>query len=98
MDSTTAIRQHIVAEYLADASVSQLPDDYDLLGNGVIDSLGLLRLIAWLEQRFGVSVDEIDIAPEDFRTVSAIGDVVARARSVSGPGGFASTTTDHQER
>jgi acyl carrier protein len=78
MEGTDAIRQFIVEEFLEEASADQLPDDYDLLVNGVIDSLGLLKLIEWLAERFDIVVDDVEIAPEDFRTVDSIGQFVAR--------------------
>jgi len=79
VDRAGMIKQFIVDQYLADATVGQLRDDYDLISNGVISSLGLLRLIAWLEDRFQISATDIDLTPDDFRTVIAIDDFVARA-------------------
>lgn len=79
VDQAHVIKQYIVGEFLTDASVDQLRDDYDLLANGVIDSLGLLRLIAWLEERFGIAIDDVDIAPEHFQTVNAIRAFIAGA-------------------
>jgi len=50
----------------------ELADDYDLVANGVIDSLGLLRVVSWLENRFDIPVDEVDISEQDFVSVAAI--------------------------
>ena len=86
MDRAGAIKQFVVDQYLADATVSQLGDDYDLIANGVIDSLGLLRLIRWLEESFEISVGEVDIAPNDFRTVRAIDQFVAKVQRVASAG------------
>lgn len=42
------IKAFICEELLADdIAASELEDDYDLLGNGVVDSLSLVRLVAW---------------------------------------------------
>jgi acyl carrier protein len=72
MSTTDALKVFIIEQFAPDASVGDLPDDYDLLDNGVIDSLNLLRLIAWVGERLGTSLDDVDIAPDDFRSVSAI--------------------------
>jgi acyl carrier protein len=61
---------------------------YDLLGNGVVDSLGLLELIAWVEQRYEIPIDDIDISPDDFRSVDAICDFVDRATRHTPSDGF----------
>lgn len=84
MTTTEVIREFIVAEYLSESSPDELDPDYDLLATGVIDSLGLLRLIAWLTEEFGVPVDDLDIAPEHFRSVSAISGFIEAAAGAAG--------------
>lgn len=66
------IKQFIVEEFLPDVGADGLPSDYDLVDGGVIDSLGLLKVIAWLEQRFDLDADDIDLDPASFRSVQAI--------------------------
>ena len=73
MDETTQkIKQFIVDEFMPDVSVDELDSDFDLLTGGVVDSLGLLQVVAWLETEFDVTVDESQLGPESFRTVDAI--------------------------
>jgi acyl carrier protein len=43
----------------------QLPDDFDLLLEGVIDSFGLLELISHVEDRFGLELDFADLDADD---------------------------------
>jgi acyl carrier protein len=83
MDIAFEIKRYIVAEFLPDVQVEQLADDYDLIGSGVIDSLGLLKVINWLENYFGILVDEVEIAEHDFVSVDAIHDFVDRAGYVA---------------
>lgn len=81
MDETTAkIKGFIVEEFMPDVPVEELEDDYDLLTNGVVDSLGLLKVVAWLEDEFDIAVDESELGPESFRTVAAIKAYVDQAR------------------
>ncbi|MGK7878411.1 MAG: acyl carrier protein [Xenococcaceae cyanobacterium] len=44
----------------------------DLLGNGMIDSMGMMWLIAFIEETFGISVPLEDITIEHFRTIQTI--------------------------
>lgn len=84
MNHTQTITKFLVDEFLPDVSAESLPADYDLLSGGVIDSLGLLKVIAWLEDRFDVVVDDIEIEPDNFRTVAAMNAFVQNAsRSAS---------------
>ena len=80
--SVTPIKSFIVSEFVPDATIDQLDADYDLLDTGVVDSLGLLRLIGWVSEQFDLPIDEMDLSPDNFRSVNAIRDFVDAARSV----------------
>lgn len=80
MDYTREITKFIVEEFVPDISTEDLAADYDLLAGGVIDSLGLLKVIAWLEDRFELAVDDIDLEPDSFRTIAAINAFVNQVR------------------
>ncbi|MDV6029631.1 MAG: acyl carrier protein [Phycisphaera sp. RhM] len=54
--------------------------DDDLLGGGHIDSMGIMRLVAFLETEFGVSVPPEDVTIENFETPQTIADYVQAAR------------------
>ncbi|MGH3756303.1 phosphopantetheine-binding protein [Actinophytocola sp.] len=81
MNNIATITDFVVEEFLPGSDPAELPADYDLLATGVVDSLGLLKVIAWLEDRFELSVDDLELEPDSFRTVAAIDAFVARARS-----------------
>jgi acyl carrier protein len=53
-------------------SVEDLPDDLDLLQNGVVDSLGLVGLLAEVEQRLGIELDYDDLPIEDLARVGPL--------------------------
>ncbi|MEA2496817.1 MAG: hypothetical protein QOJ29_4728 [Thermoleophilaceae bacterium] len=72
IDHTTEIKQFIVEEFLPDVAAEELDDHYDLLDGAVIDSLGLLQVIAWLEDTFELALDDAEIGPDQFRSVHAI--------------------------
>lgn len=66
------VKQYLVREFIPDVSVDELEADYDLIANGVMDSLGLLRVNSWLANQFNIPIDEVDISEEDVVTVTAI--------------------------
>ena len=39
---------------------------------GILDSLTLLRLVVFLEERFGITIGEADLLPENFASVNTI--------------------------
>lgn len=46
--------------------------DESLLETGIIDSLAILELTAYLEEKYGILVEEDDLVPENFDTLTAI--------------------------
>jgi len=53
-------------------SQGPLAGDEDLLASGVIDSLGLLLVIDFLEAGFGISVRDTEVTTENFGTLDTI--------------------------
>lgn len=49
-----------------------------LLENGLLDSIGLVGLIQFIESEFGVEIPEADVSPELFETPASIADYIAR--------------------
>ncbi|MFG2605975.1 acyl carrier protein [Streptomyces sp. NPDC048514] len=80
MSLNREITQHIVDEYLPGTPPEELEDSYDLLRNGVVSSLQLLRLITWLGNRYDIPFGDLDVTPDDFRSVAAIVALIERHR------------------
>jgi acyl carrier protein len=75
------IKHFVIDEFLPDVGADVLDADYDLLANGVIDSLGMLKVIAWLENQFDISADDVDLDPDSFRSVRGIDAFIERCTS-----------------
>jgi acyl carrier protein len=52
-----------------------------LIDGGLIDSMGLMQIIAFVEERTGVRVPDDDVMPENFQTVASMERLIARLRS-----------------
>jgi acyl carrier protein len=52
--------------------IGPLSHDQDLLAGEVIDSLAIVRLISFLEEKYAIKVDDDDLDPENFRSVDTI--------------------------
>ena len=68
----TIINDYISREFVQNPALLPLADDTSLLENGVIDSLSLLRLVVFLEERFGITMGDADLLPENFASLNAI--------------------------
>jgi acyl carrier protein len=80
VDEKAKIREFLVEEFMPDMSPDELDDDFDLQTGGAVDSLGLLKLVAWLESEYGISVDESELGPESLRTVNSINEFINERR------------------
>ena len=80
MTNTDRVRDFIVDELHWNGPKDQLTDDYPLLANGVIDSLGLFRIVGFLESEYGVEIDDGELVPDNFATLAAISALAERAR------------------
>jgi acyl carrier protein len=66
------LTEHLVTEILGKhVSRSVEPED-DLLGSGLVDSLGMMQFIGFIEKRFGIDVAPEDQVIENFMTIDAI--------------------------
>jgi acyl carrier protein len=70
--------------FLPGVSAAELGPEYDLIGTAVIDSLGVLQIAAWLEQRHGIRVADGELTNANFGTVRAICATVRRAATEGG--------------
>lgn len=65
--------EFISKELLNDQPDVRLQPDDDLLSSQLVDSLGVMRIIAYLEQRYQVRIPPADVTIENFIDVSTIG-------------------------
>jgi acyl carrier protein len=72
MATTDRVRDFIMDELRWRGNRADLTDDYPLLENGVIDSLGLLRIVEFLESQCGAEIDDRELVPTNFATLAAI--------------------------
>jgi acyl carrier protein len=68
----TKLKEFIMTEVSPDLNLVKLDDDEPLIESGIIDSLGVLKILAFLDETFGVDLSSDQIKLENFKTVSSI--------------------------
>jgi len=71
-DVSTKIRRFIEENFLFREDRAELPDSESLLDAGLIDSTGILELVAFLESEFMISMADADIVPDNLDSIGAI--------------------------
>jgi acyl carrier protein len=64
------IRDYIIRETFAEKD--KLRDDSLVFNEGYFDSMGFIRLIAFLENEFGLKINDEDLLEENFESINAI--------------------------
>ncbi len=77
MDRENILLEHIKNELLRGRR-SDLKLEDDLLSNGIIDSLGILQMVAFIEERFNIQIPDEDVVFENFQSVKALSDYLAQ--------------------
>ena len=72
MPIETLIRTYILENFLFTDDDGQLQNDASFLEEGIVDSTGVLELVMFVEETFGITVEDEEILPENFDTVSAL--------------------------
>lgn len=70
MDTREAVRGYIVENFLFGDAEPLTGDDISLLDAGIMDSVGVMELVAFLEQDFGLAVEDDELVPENLDSVS----------------------------
>ena len=79
---TEILLQHIHEVLLNGRLTEPISADEDLLGSGLVDSIGMLQIIQFIETRFELSIPFEDVIIENFESVSAM-TIYLESRGVS---------------
>jgi acyl carrier protein len=74
--------RNFVVENFLFGNANGLADDTSFLEAGILDSTGVLEVVAFLEQQFGVRVDDDELTPENLDSIASIGAFVSRKLQV----------------
>ena len=74
------IRDFVTANFYV-ANPAALADGDSLLDHGIIDSTGVLEVIAYIEETFGISVADEEMIPENLDSIERIAQFVERKRA-----------------
>jgi acyl carrier protein len=83
MSVTAELETFIVEEIAMGQGPQAIAPEDDLLAGGLIDSLGVTQLVAFLEERYAIAVTDADLVPGNFQSLAAIEAFVARKLEAS---------------
>jgi acyl carrier protein len=72
------VRQFVNEELATAKGIASVSDDESLIENGIVDSLGIFRLVTFLEENFGVTIGDEEISADNLQSVNTIEQFVLR--------------------
>lgn len=82
MDGTErqSIQNFITTQIVKKKEHLEIGDEEDLIASGIIDSLGIMHLVGFIENHYGIRIRDEDLLPENFSTITAIASFIAKNR------------------
>ncbi len=77
MDERARIRGFVVSNFLF-GEAGNLGDDTSFLESGIIDSTGILELISYVEESFGIKIEPEDALPENLDSINCVAAFIER--------------------
>lgn len=77
------LRKYIADNILFSGSGYPYPDDTSFLENGIVDSMNVLELVMFVEQKFGVKVEDAEIVPDNFDSIARLAAFVRRKQELT---------------
>ncbi|MFC1658430.1 acyl carrier protein [Candidatus Omnitrophota bacterium] len=74
MDIISKLEKFLLTEIATEYGLDKktLPHEENLITQGIIDSMGILKLIAFMEKSFGVKIANEEVVPENFQNLNTL--------------------------
>jgi len=83
MEINVQIRDFIAQNLLFSDNGYQYDDDDSFLQEGIVDSVGVMDLVSFVEDNFNVEVDDQEIVPDNFDSVNKLAQYVRGKQAVA---------------
>lgn len=83
MEMRQTIRRYILENFLFSDDQSALVDSDSFLAGGIIDSTGVLEIMYFIEETFGISVSDDEMLPENLDSVDNLVRFVSGKQTVA---------------
>jgi len=80
-DIAQVVKEVILREFLPGEDPSELTDTTPLITGGVLDSIATLKLVMFIEERYGISLQAHEVDPEHLDTISQIAQLIRSKKS-----------------
>jgi acyl carrier protein len=84
VDIRETVENYIVENFLF-GDDTRISPDTDFLDNGILDSTGVLELVGFLEEKFGIRIEDDELVPDNMNSLEKITRYISRKINKSQP-------------
>jgi acyl carrier protein len=81
LDIKSKAKEFIMEQFLPGESPENLTDSTELITGGILDSLATLKLVAFLEESYGITVAPSDLVADNLNSITRIANFVESKRT-----------------
>jgi acyl carrier protein len=78
MELREDLTRYIQSKLLTEAAEVSLQADTDVLRQGIIDSMGVFQVVSFLEETYGIRIEDDEITVDNFQSIDAMVQFVSR--------------------
>jgi acyl carrier protein len=82
MANTDPIMEFIKNQLVREKTMKNIGRGDDLIESGIIDSLGILKLLEFLESKFSIHISDEELIPENFESIESIESFIIRKKTI----------------
>lgn len=75
------VREFIIENFLYGQDDNQLGDDVSFLEKGIMDSTGVLEMVSFVEEKYGISVEDEELIPENFDSLNRLSEFITKKKN-----------------
>lgn len=72
IETKNTLKSFILSELAGDGKIKNLGDEESVLERGMVDSIGMVKLLMFIEETYGIKIEDEELVPENFETISAM--------------------------
>ena len=82
MANMDPITEFIKNQLVREKTMKNIGRGDDLIESGIIDSLGILKLLEFLESKFSINIADEELIPENFESIESIESFISRKKNI----------------
>ncbi|PYV89741.1 MAG: acyl carrier protein [Acidobacteria bacterium] len=77
-DIMSTVKSYILSEYLPGEDPNELTESTPLIKGGILDSIAVVRVVTFLEEKFNIELKPDEVIVENLNTISGMANLIQR--------------------